>query len=61
MSQENVEIVRAAWEAWARADMEALFALYDPETVWDQARYSLDSATVYRDHAEALAAVGLAE
>ena len=36
MSQENVEIVRRAWEAWERRDMEALFALYDPAIIWEQ-------------------------
>jgi uncharacterized protein len=31
MSQENVEIVRQAWEAFVRRDNEAAFALYDAE------------------------------
>jgi ketosteroid isomerase-like protein len=31
MSQENVEIVRQAWEAYMRHDNEAALALYDPE------------------------------
>jgi len=31
MSQENVEIVRRAWEAFVRHDNEAALALYDPE------------------------------
>jgi len=31
MSQENVEIVRRAWEAFMRRDNEATLALYDPE------------------------------
>ena len=39
MSQENVEIVRAAWEAWDRGDMDALFGFYDPAIVWDQTSY----------------------
>jgi ketosteroid isomerase-like protein len=34
MSQENVEIVRAAFEAWNAGDMEALFADYHPELVY---------------------------
>jgi ketosteroid isomerase-like protein len=38
MSRENVELVRAAWEAWERGDMEAIFAFYDPAIVWDQTR-----------------------
>ena len=38
MSEENVEIVRAAWKALERRDMEALFAFYDRAIVWDQTR-----------------------
>ena len=33
MSQENVEVVRAANEAWNAGDMDALRELYDPEIV----------------------------
>jgi ketosteroid isomerase-like protein len=49
MSQENVELVRAAWEAWERRDMEAIFAFYDPEIVWDQTHYGEPSG-VYHGH-----------
>ena len=31
MSQENVEVVRSAWEAFTRRDNDAVFRLYDPE------------------------------
>ena len=31
MSEENVEVVRQAWEAYRRLDNEAALALYDPE------------------------------
>jgi ketosteroid isomerase-like protein len=34
MSQENVEVVRAGFEAWNAPDMEALRELYDPDVVW---------------------------
>ena len=34
MSQENVEIVRAVFEAWNAGDMEALFAHFHPELVY---------------------------
>ena len=34
MSQENVEIVRAAFAAWNAGDMDAVFALYHPEVVY---------------------------
>jgi ketosteroid isomerase-like protein len=34
MSQENVEIVRAAAEAWNRNDLEAWMQYFDPEVRW---------------------------
>jgi ketosteroid isomerase-like protein len=34
MSHENIEIVRASWEAWSRGDMAAIFEFYDPEIEW---------------------------
>ena len=34
MSQENVEIVRAAFAAWNAGDMDAVFALFHPEVVY---------------------------
>ena len=34
MSQENVEIVRAAFAAWNAGDMEAVFAHFHPELVY---------------------------
>jgi len=35
MSQENVEIVRRAYEAAARHDTTNVLAFYDPEIAWD--------------------------
>jgi ketosteroid isomerase-like protein len=34
MSEERVEIVRAAYQAWNAGDMDALRELYDPSIVW---------------------------
>jgi ketosteroid isomerase-like protein len=34
MSKENVEIVRAAFEAWNAGDMDALRESYDPGIIW---------------------------
>jgi ketosteroid isomerase-like protein len=34
MSQENVEIARAAFEAWSRGDLDAWLAEADPEIEW---------------------------
>src|SRR5213080_4355369 len=33
MSQENVEIVRAGFEAWNAGDMDAFRELYDPDVI----------------------------
>ena len=33
MSQENVEIVRAAYAAWNAGDMDAFSAFYDPDVI----------------------------
>ena len=33
MSQENLEVVRAAYEAWNAGDMDALRELYDPDAM----------------------------
>jgi uncharacterized protein len=35
MSEENVKLLRRAWEAWRRGDMDAVVSLWDPEVVWD--------------------------
>ena len=34
MSQENVEIVRAAFDAWERDDFDAWIGYFDPEVKW---------------------------
>jgi ketosteroid isomerase-like protein len=33
MLQENVEIVRAVYEAWNAGDMDALREMYDPDVI----------------------------
>jgi ketosteroid isomerase-like protein len=52
MSQENVEAVRAFFEAWSRRDVTTLLGLwrYDGETDWSQSRGPLKG--VYRGHRE---------
>jgi uncharacterized protein len=37
MSQENVEIVRSGYEAFARGDLEGVLEIMDPDVVWDPA------------------------
>jgi ketosteroid isomerase-like protein len=50
VTQENVEVVRRAWEAWKRRDIDGLFALYDPEIVWDMSHYDDVISGVFRGH-----------
>ena len=42
MSQENVEVVRAMWAAYARGDFQASLEAYTEDTVWDDTRYRPD-------------------
>jgi ketosteroid isomerase-like protein len=39
MSQDNVEIVRAAMEDWLRGDMAAVLLTWDPQVVWDTSHF----------------------
>ena len=41
MSQENVEVVRALYEAFARRDGESPFSVYDPDIEWDMSRSAI--------------------
>ena len=50
MSQENVEIVRASWEAWGRGDMGALFDFYDPGVEWDMSHSYVPGMEVFHGH-----------
>ena len=34
MSQESMEVVRAAFEAWNVGDMDAVRELFDPDVIW---------------------------
>ena len=53
MSRENVELVRAAFEAVAQGDLERVFASLDPDIEWDVSRRQLEPAT-FRGHAGVL-------
>jgi ketosteroid isomerase-like protein len=50
MAQDNLEIVRASWEAWSRGDMDALFEFYDPEVEWDMTHSYVPDMGVFRGH-----------
>jgi ketosteroid isomerase-like protein len=45
MSQENVELVRRSFEAFARGDFETAFAAHGPGTEWQTAADEPDSQT----------------
>jgi ketosteroid isomerase-like protein len=53
MSQENLELVRALFDAAARRDTATVRALYDPEVEWDNTRgpmQGLVEGKVYRGY-----------
>jgi ketosteroid isomerase-like protein len=50
VSNENVELARRVLEAREREGLEALFALYDPEIVWDQHAGPFELVGVYHGH-----------
>ena len=50
MSEQNVEIVRASWDAWSRGDMAALFEFYDPEVEWDMTHSYVPDMGVFHGH-----------
>ena len=45
MSRENVELVRHAYEAYARGDLPAAASAYSEDTVWDVSRFRPDVET----------------
>lgn len=49
MSQENVEVVRRAYEAFTGGGVEAAEEFLHPEVVWED-RYDMPGASVYRGH-----------
>ena len=49
MSQENVEIVRKVYDAWACGDPSQAFGYLDPEVVWEAIEDAPDAGT-YREH-----------
>jgi ketosteroid isomerase-like protein len=45
MSQENVEVVRRGYEAYARGDLATAGLAYSEDTVWDVTRFRPDEGT----------------
>ena len=52
MSQENVELVTAALEAFNQRDKDRMVALLDPNVEWELAGFLLDQDRVRRGHEE---------
>jgi ketosteroid isomerase-like protein len=50
VAHDNVEIVRASWEAWSRGDMDALFEFYDPDVEWDMSHSYVPDMGVFHGH-----------
>jgi ketosteroid isomerase-like protein len=50
MSQENVELVRRAWEAWRSADLDGLFTFYADDVVWDMTHFREWPDVLYEGH-----------
>jgi ketosteroid isomerase-like protein len=50
MSQENVDAVKASYEAFNRRDFDALLAFYHPEIVWEQDERFVEPGTHYGHH-----------
>jgi uncharacterized protein len=51
MSQENVDKVRAVYNAFRQRDPEAMYAVYQPDVEWDMHGYpAWPEAKVYRGH-----------
>ena|SRR5215218_2862885 len=51
MSQDNVELSLRINDAWARRDVEAVVALWDPEGVWYPPLEGIMEGRTYRGHA----------
>jgi ketosteroid isomerase-like protein len=50
MPDDNVEVVRESWDAWARGDTRALFDFYDPEVEWDMTHSYVPGMGVFHGH-----------
>jgi len=50
MSEENLELVRRAWEAWQRGDIDALFEVWDRDIVWDTTHFQDWPESTYEGH-----------
>jgi ketosteroid isomerase-like protein len=51
MPSQNIEVIRSAWEAWVKGDLDAVFATFDPEVEWDTTTFEgWPEVGVYRRH-----------
>jgi ketosteroid isomerase-like protein len=49
-SDDPLVVVRRAWEAWERGDMQAVFESYDPAVEWDMSESDVPDMGVFRGH-----------
>jgi ketosteroid isomerase-like protein len=49
-SEDSLELVRKAWEAWEHGDMQAVFDFYDPAIEWDMSESEVPDMGVFRGH-----------
>lgn len=54
MSEQNVEVVRAATEAVLRGDAQAALAALGPDIEWHATVGGIDEGRVYRGHADVI-------
>ena len=40
MPDDNVAIMRKAWDAWVRGDLAGLYRYYDDDTIWDLTHFA---------------------
>ena len=49
-SEDSLQVVRRAWEAWEQGDMQAVFDFYDPAIEWDMSESDVPDMGVFRGH-----------
>jgi len=58
MSQENVEVARRGYEAFAQGDLETVLGLLAPELISEEAEQTLDTPATYHGPESRSRAVG---
>jgi ketosteroid isomerase-like protein len=48
VSEQDMKVVRALWDAWERRDTPAMFELYQEDIVWDMTRSQVPGMGLYQ-------------